>query len=237
MILWTAFIVGLFGSLHCIGMCGPIALVLPGFQSHMPKVISSRVLYNLGRTITYGFMGAVIGLAGEGISLAGAQRWVSIGSGVLLIVIVLIPMSVSSRISILKPAYHFNDYLKKKFGKLLKSNSVISVFYIGLLNGFLPCGLVYVALAGALATGSLVQGTLYMVFFGLGTAPLLFAFSVFGQFIGAGVRRKFNKIIPVFIILLGVIFILRGMNLGIPYISPKLGASSQMHQMEEPDCH
>jgi len=234
MILWTAFVVGLFGSIHCIGMCGPITLVLPGFQSNMSRIISSRVLYNLGRTITYGFMGAIIGLAGEGISLAGAQRWLSIGSGILLIVIVLIPMSISSRISILKPAYHFTDYLKKKFGRLLKSNSIISVFYIGLLNGFLPCGLVYVALAGALATGSLVQGTLYMVFFGLGTAPLLFAFSVFGQFIGAGVRRKFNKVVPVFIVVLGVIFILRGMNLGIPYISPKLGSS--MHQTEEAEC-
>ena len=236
MILWTAFIVGLFGSVHCIGMCGPITLALPGFQSNLSKIISSRILYNLGRTLTYALMGAIIGLAGEGISLAGAQRWVSIGSGILLIVIVLIPMSVSSRFQLLKPAYHFTDYLKKKFGALLKSNSVTSVFYIGILNGFLPCGLVYVALAGALATGSLVQGTLYMTFFGLGTIPLLFAFSVFGQFVGVNVRRKFNKIIPAFIVVLGIIFILRGMNLGIPYISPKLG-SSMMHTEEPTTCH
>jgi sulfite exporter TauE/SafE len=239
MILWTAFIVGLFGSMHCIGMCGPITLALPGFHNHIPKVVSSRLLYNIGRTITYAFMGALIGLAGEGISLAGAQRWVSIASGILLIVIVLIPSSLSSRFNILKPAYHFTDYLKKKFGPLLKSNSLSSVFVIGVLNGFLPCGLVYVALAGALATGSLVQGTLYMAFFGLGTIPLLFAFSVFGQFIGASVRRRFNKIVPVFIVVLGIIFILRGMNLGIPYISPKLGAGGMhSHQTEEQEvCH
>jgi len=238
MILWTAFIVGLFGSLHCIGMCGPITLALPGFQNHIPKVVSSRLLYNIGRTITYAFMGAIIGLAGEGISLAGAQRWVSIGSGIILILIVIIPSSLSSRLQILKPAYHFTDYLKQKFGPLLKSNSLSSVFVIGILNGFLPCGLVYVALAGALATGSLVQGTLYMAFFGIGTIPLMFAFSVFGQFIGVNVRRRFNKIIPVFIVVLGIIFILRGMNLGIPYISPKLGSSVHMHHLEEPaPCH
>ena len=231
MIFWTAFIVGLFGSLHCIGMCGPITLALPGFQNNLSKVLISRVLYNLGRTITYALMGAVIGLAGEGISLVGAQQWVSIGSGVLLIVIVLIPMSVSSRFQLLKPAYHFTDWLKKKFGRLLRSNSVNSVFIIGILNGFLPCGLVYVALAGALTTGSLVDGTLYMAFFGLGTTPLLFVFSVFGQFIGVNVRRKFTKLIPAFIVVLGIIFILRGMNLGIPYISPKLG--SPMHS-EQP---
>jgi sulfite exporter TauE/SafE len=239
MILWTAFIVGLFGSMHCIGMCGPITLALPGFQNNLPLVVYSRFLYNIGRTITYAFMGAVIGLAGEGISLAGAQRWVSIGTGILLIVIVLIPSGLSSRLQVLEPAYHFTDYLKKKFGPLLKSNSQSSVFLIGILNGFLPCGLVYVALAGALATGSLVQGTLYMTFFGLGTIPLMFAFSVFGQFLGVGVRRRFNKIIPVFIVALGVIFILRGMNLGIPYISPKLGAGGMhSHQTEEPEpCH
>jgi sulfite exporter TauE/SafE len=234
MILWTAFIVGFFGGLHCIGMCGPITLALPVFQNNLSKVLTSRLLYNLGRTITYAFMGAVIGLAGEGISLAGAQRWVSIGSGILLIVIVMIPMSVSSRFQLLKPAYHFTGYLKKKFGKLLKSNSISSVFLIGILNGFLPCGLVYVALAGALATGSLVQGTLYMTFFGLGTIPFLFAFSVFGQFVGAGVRRKFTRLIPAFIIVLGIIFILRGMNLGIPYISPKL--KSQI-ETQSPGMH
>jgi len=224
MILWTAFLVGLFGSLHCIGMCGPIILVLPGFQNNLSKVLSSRILYNLGRTITYALMGAIIGLAGEGISLTGAQRWVSIGSGILLIIVVLIPMRVSSRLQLLKPAYYFTDWLKRKFGSLLKSNSVRSVFIIGILNGFLPCGLVYVALAGALTTGSMIGGTLYMAFFGLGTIPLLFSFSLFGQFVGISVRRKFTKLIPVFIVVLGIIFILRGMNLGIPYISPKLGS-------------
>ncbi len=190
MILWTAFIVGLFGSLHCIGMCGPITLALPGFESNLPKVISSRVLYNLGRTITYGFMGAVIGLAGEGISLAGAQRWVSIGSGILLIVIVLIPMSVSSRFQLLKPAYHFTDYLKKKFGKLLKSKSVVSVFYIGLLNGFLPCGLVYVAMAGALATGSLSTGhIIYGVFWFGNSSFIVYFFSIWSVCGGWGKKK------------------------------------------------
>jgi sulfite exporter TauE/SafE len=235
MILWTGFIVGLFGSMHCIGMCGPITLALPGFQSNLQKVLSSRVLYNLGRTVTYSLMGAVIGLAGEGISLAGAQRWLSIGSGILLILIILTPVRVSSRFRLLKPAYHFTEYLKKKFGSLLKTDSVTSVFLIGILNGFLPCGLVYVALAGALAAGSLVNGTLYMTFFGLGTIPLMFAFSVFGQFVGVNVRRRFNKLIPVFIVVLGIMFILRGMNLGIPYISPKLGSS--MHSEQPAHSH
>lgn len=235
MILWTAFVVGIFGSLHCIGMCGPIAIALPGFNYNLSKILSSRVLYNLGRTITYALLGIIIGLAGEGISLTGAQRWLSIGTGIFLIIIVFIPQSVSSKIQLLKPAYHFTDYIKRKFSGLLRSKSVISVFYIGILNGFLPCGLVYVALAGALATGSLLESTLYMTFFGLGTIPLMFAFSVFGQFIGTNVRRKFSKVVPVFILALGILFILRGMNLGIPYISPQIELSNSADEI--PNCH
>ncbi len=234
MIFWTAFIVGLFGSLHCIGMCGPIALALPVFGNDFAKVISSRLLYNIGRTITYAFIGAIVGLAGQGMSFAGAQQWVSVLAGILLILIVFLPSKLSARITLLKPAYHFTSYTKRKFGSLLKERSVFNTFLIGLINGFLPCGLVYVALAGALATGSLINGMLYMTFFGLGTLPLMFAFSVAGQFIGANIRRKFNRLVPAFILALGVLFILRGLNLGIPFISPAL---DKKQPTEAPACH
>ncbi len=233
-ILWTAFLVGLLGSLHCIGMCGPITLALPVFRNAPVTLISSRILYNLGRTITYAIMGAVIGLLGQGISLVGAQRWLSIIAGILLISIVFIPSHISARFSILKPAHHFTAFLKEKFGNLLKKRTVHSTFLIGIINGFLPCGLVYVALAGALATGKVVGGTLYMAFFGLGTLPLMFIFSMAGQFISVGVRRKFTRLIPAFILVLGILFILRGMNLGIPFVSPHLEGKKQT---EITTCH
>jgi len=235
-IYWTAFIVGLFGSLHCIGMCGPIALALPYQGYNRINYVLSRLLYNVGRSITYGLMGLIVGLAGQGISIVGAQRWLSIGSGILLIIIVLLPISMSQRISILKPAYEFTAWLKKKFGVLFQKNTIGSTFLIGILNGFLPCGLVYVALAGALASGSWSSGMIYMVLFGVGTIPVMFAVSYFGKFIGTGVRRKFNRIIPVFIFILGVLFILRGMNLGIKFISPKLQTDHQT-EMAVPTCH
>lgn len=222
MILWTAFLVGLLGSLHCIGMCGPITLALPVYQGHMVKLISSRFLYNTGRTITYIFMGAVIGLAGKGLSLAGIQQWLSVLAGSVLILIVSLPASVSGHIRLLKPANHFTSYLRKKFGGLLLRKNLLSVLGIGLINGFLPCGLVYVALTGALATGNLTHSMLYMALFGLGTIPLMFIFSMAGQFVHINIRRKFTKIVPVFIFVLGLLFILRGLNLGIPYISPVL---------------
>jgi sulfite exporter TauE/SafE len=221
-ILWTSFLVGLVGSLHCIGMCGPITLALPVFRNAPITLISSRILYNLGRTVTYAFMGALIGLLGQGFSLVGAQQWLSIVAGILLILIVLIPSRISARLFILKPAYQFTTFLKRKFGKLFKKQTLHSTFLIGVINGFLPCGLVYVALAGALATGSVLDGLGYMTLFGLGTLPLMFIFSLAGQFISVSVRRKFTRLIPTFIVALGILFILRGMNLGIPYISPQL---------------
>jgi sulfite exporter TauE/SafE len=226
-IFWTAFLVGLFGSLHCIGMCGPIAIALPFKGQSRIEYLSSRILYNTGRIITYSFIGAIIGLAGQGLSLAGAQRWVSIGSGILLILIVILPAAITDKIPILKPAYQFTAFLKAKFGLLFSRASVGSTFMIGILNGFLPCGLVYVALAGALASGSLANGMIYMAVFGIGTFPVMFAVSYFGKFIGIGVRQKFNRIIPVLIIALGILFILRGMNLGIPIISPKIQSGNE----------
>ena len=225
-IFWTAFLVGLFGSLHCIGMCGPITLALPYQGFSQISYIFSRLLYNVGRALTYSLMGMVIGLAGQGISVAGAQRWLSIGSGALLIIIVLLPVSLTNRISVLKPAYQFTTFLKNKFSILFRKNTVSSTFLIGILNGFLPCGLVYVALAGALASGSWINGMIYMALFGLGTVPVMFTVSYFGKFIGTGIRHKFNRVIPVFIFILGVLFILRGMNLGIPYISPMIETGS-----------
>jgi len=234
MIVSTAFLVGLLGSLHCIGMCGPITLALPVFRNAPITLISSRLLYNLGRTITYTFMGGLIGLVGQGISLAGAQQWLSIFAGILLILIVFIPSRFSSRFSILKPAHHFTSFIKRQFGGLLQKGTVHATFLIGLINGFLPCGLVYVALAGAFANGTVIGGMLYMIFFGLGTTPMMFVFSLAGQFISVGVRRKFTRLIPTFIVVLGILFILRGLNLGIPYISPQLEGKKQA---ETTTCH
>lgn len=233
-ILWTAFLVGLLGSLHCIGMCGPITLALPVFRNAPFALILSRILYNLGRTLTYGLMGALIGLLGQGISMVGAQQWLSILAGILLILIVFVPSRISTRVSLLKPAHHFTAFVKAKFGNLFRKRTVYSTFLIGIINGFLPCGLVYVALTGALATGSVMGGILYMVFFGLGTLPLMFIFSLAGQFISVEIRRKFTRLVPAFIVVLGILFILRGMNLDIPFISPQLVGEKQA---EITTCH
>ncbi|NJN27245.1 MAG: sulfite exporter TauE/SafE family protein [Cyclobacteriaceae bacterium] len=220
--LWSAFLIGLFGSFHCIGMCGPIALALPVQGNHYFRLIVGRVLYNLGRAITYAFIGLFFGLVGQGLSLAGLQQWVSILAGILILLMVLMPAKMAQGIYLLKPAYGFTNFLKRKFGLLLRHQSVMSTFFIGLLNGFLPCGLVYIAVAGALASGSYTGGAAYMFVFGLGTLPIMLAVSLAGNFIGLNLRKRINKMIPAFMVVLAFLFILRGLNLGIPYVSPKL---------------
>lgn len=216
----AALTLGLLGSFHCVGMCGPIALALPlGRESWFTKIIGA-ILYNLGRTITYGLMGALFGLFGQGLVLAGFQDVISIALGTIMILSVFFPLLFSKTRSIESYIASFTGNLKESLRKLFARNSYPSLFFIGILNGLLPCGLVYMAIAGALATGNVISGTLFMLLFGLGTAPMMFGISVISSSVSVIVRNKIRKVIPVFIVLLGIIFILRGLNLGIKYISP-----------------
>ncbi len=229
--LITALLVGLAGSIHCIGMCGPIALALPGSNHTGFNLFAGRALYNLGRIITYALIGMVAGFIGKGLYLAGAQQWVSIITGVLLILSLLIPYSLSRHLQAAGFLLRFNNFLKNKLGEQLGKKGKSSLLLIGLLNGFLPCGLVYVALAGALNTGNTLNAAVYMALFGAGTFPVMFTVSIFGKLVSVTTRRKAARLIPVFIFFLGVLFILRGMNLGIKFISPDLKHKPVMEMM------
>jgi uncharacterized protein len=233
--IYAAFFVGLVGSLHCIGMCGPIAIALPVPNSGNLSFLTGRILYNLGRVVTYAFLGALLGLVGSKIALAGAQQVVSIVLGVIIIIAVLLPQKYKNYFAQHPVIQKLAHPLKSNIGVLFKKGTFSAMFLIGILNGFLPCGLVYVALAGAIASGDAISGAAVMVLFGLGTVPVMFAASVFGKFINIGIRTKIRKAIPVLAILLGVIFILRGMNLGIPMLSPKVSAQTEVSC--EMDCH
>jgi sulfite exporter TauE/SafE len=231
----AAFLVGLVGSLHCIGMCGPIAIALPVPDSSNLSFFTGRILYNLGRVVTYSFLGAILGLLGGRIALAGAQQIVSIILGVVIIIAVLLPQKYKNFFAQHPLIKKLAQPLKENIGVLFRKGTFSAMFLIGILNGFLPCGLVYVALAGAIASGDAISGAAVMILFGLGTVPAMFAATIFGKFINVGIRTKIRKAVPVLALLLGVIFILRGMNLGIPYISPKLSAQTEVSS--EMECH
>ncbi|MCW8960771.1 MAG: sulfite exporter TauE/SafE family protein, partial [Ignavibacteriaceae bacterium] len=219
----------------CIGMCGPIAIALPIPDSSNLSFFTGRILYNLGRVVTYSFLGAILGLLGGRIAVAGAQQVVSIILGVLVIVAVLLPQKYKNFFAQHPAIQKLAQPLKSNIGMLFKKGTFSAMFLIGILNGFLPCGLVYVALAGAIASGDAISGAAVMILFGLGTVPAMFAASVFGKFINIGIRTKIRKAVPVLAILLGVIFILRGMNLGIKYISPKISVQTEVSS--EMECH
>jgi sulfite exporter TauE/SafE len=228
----AAFMLGLVGSLHCAGMCGPIAIALPLNNQSWFARISGGLLYNFGRTLTYGLLGLIFGFAGMGLALGGAQQWVSIVLGALMILTVLIPRIGGAGRKVAGMADKLTGAIKKPFIRLFKLKTYRSLFFIGLLNGFLPCGLVYIALAGALVMSKYYEGAFYMVFFGLGTVPMLLAISIAGNIISQKLRHKLTKAIPFIIILLGILFILRGLNLGIPYISPKIVDNGEKATME-----
>ena len=231
----TSFFVGLLGSLHCVGMCGPIAIALPIPNANNISFVIGRLLYNLGRVATYSFLGAVFGLLGSRLVISGFQQSVSITLGIAILIAVLIPPKYKAKISQHTIIQKITLPLKSGISDLFKRGTFSAMFLIGLLNGLLPCGLVYVALAGAIASGNAISGTLVMILFGLGTIPMMFAATIFGKFINLNIRRKITKAIPVFAVILGVLFIVRGMGLGIPYLSPKI--SAQVVNESNLDCH
>lgn len=220
--VWTGFIIGLLGSIHCVGMCGPIALALPIGTESKIQLLLSRILYNLGRTVTYTLFGALFGLFGERLALVGLQQNLSIVLGSIILLYVLMPKKLKAKLAETKPYKMVTNMVKSSFAKLTKSGSSSSLFVFGIINGFLPCGFVYVAVAGAVSTGSILNGTIFMALFGLGTTPIMLATSMLGKFLNTNIKKRINKLIPIFAAILAIVFILRGLNLGIPYLSPKL---------------
>ncbi|MDP4173131.1 MAG: sulfite exporter TauE/SafE family protein [Bacteroidota bacterium] len=234
--LWSAFIIGLFGSLHCIGMCGPIVLALPYNNfSGKSQYLLGRLFYNSGRIASYMSIGFVLGLLGNGITMFVLQRSLSIILGVIILTWVMLSFFLKNKLTGLNVFNSYSAIIKTYFGKFMGKGTKASLLILGILNGCLPCGLVYIAFAGAISTANPVKSALFMAAFGLGTLPLMFLASISTHLISLDLRRKFNKLIPVFTLMLSLILILRGMNLGIPYISPKM-ENSKSHVLKTDCC-
>jgi sulfite exporter TauE/SafE len=235
-LLITAFIMGGIGSLHCVGMCGPIALALPVVSNNNFGRFLSTLLYNLGRMVTYAALGALLGLAGASFALAGFQKGLSVLLGLTIIVVLLWPKHAW----VLKSNHSvqlFFATVRNSLGKLLARRNYRSVFFIGLVNGLLPCGLVYIALAGAVATTSVVKSSLFMAAFGLGTLPLMWGISFFGSFINVQTRVRIRKAYPYLMAGMACLLIIRGMGLDIPFISPALHTNEAQLMPNGIECY
>ncbi len=218
--LFSAFILGLLGSFHCVGMCGPIAFMLPVDRTNPVKKVSQIAIYHFGRLLAYSVIGLVFGLIGKSLYIFGFQQQLSIIIGVLMILVVLIPQKTFNKYNFSRPIYKIISKVKSALGSAMKKKTLDTFLTIGFLNGFLPCGLVYMALFAAIAGGNALNGILYMAVFGLGTIPLMTTAIYFSHFLKGTARQKIQKAIPVFVVIIGALFILRGLGLGIPYLSP-----------------
>ncbi len=210
--LWTAFLLGFLSSFHCAGMCGPIALAL--VAKGKKAFFVHKLLYNLGRSTTYALLGLVVGSLGFSLSLVGVQRGFSVGAGVVILIVALL-YKKSDRLLYISFNSEAVNWLKIRLHGFLKKGGSYGFFATGLINGLLPCGMVYLALAAALGLQHIFLGALYMFCFGLGTLPLLFVMMYSGKLIPASVRHRFQRAIPYLGIVIGFIFIFKGLGLGI----------------------
>lgn len=223
----SAFILGILGSTHCIGMCGPIALSLPTINQTLGSRFWGSFLYNIGRVVTYSIIGLCIGLMGNYIALAGAQNAFSITMGAVILCFLLFPF-INHLIGSKNIFSSFYNHIRLLIIKVFSRKKYSSFFIIGLLNGLLPCGLVYIAMAGALTTDGLLKSMAFMGFFGLGTLPLMWAVAFFGNFATTKIRKVFKLTYPIIVFTMACMLILRGM--GINILHPNPNSSSSIHQ-------
>jgi len=221
----SALVLGLISSFHCVGMCGAIAFSIPTHHLSPVKKVLAILLYNLGRVTTYSALGLLFGLIGRQIFVAGFQQWFSIIAGAIILIVVI-------QSSVKQPKFQLPGYKKvavlvtKLVSHFIGKPSLANIYLLGLANGLLPCGLVYVALTGALAAGTISGATGFMATYGLGTLPAMFLLSYCRIMIGINSRNTMRKAVPYFVAFMGAVLILRGMGLGIPYLSPVFASST-----------
>ncbi len=224
--LLPALILGFAGSLHCVGMCGPLVLALPLAAADKLKILGQMLVYHSGRILTYMALGLLFGLLGKGMAVAGFQKTLSIIAGALMISMAFMTWRFESILLALPGFGKFTRNVQARIGALMRAYPGRATFSMGMLNGLLPCGMVYAALAGAISAAGLLEGGAFMAFFGLGTLPLLLAVSVLGRSFNVSVRKKIKYAQPILLCIAGLILLQRGLHLDISLFEsavPKAG--------------
>jgi uncharacterized protein len=224
----AAFILGFAGSLHCLGMCGPLVIALHGGSNKQNW--KTKFVYHLGRILVYVTLGAIVGVVGKTVSFFGFQQVLAITAGAVMLVLILWPGLF--RNAKLKTT-RLTQWIRSRITPTVKSHPFLTSFLLGTVNGLLPCGLVYVALSGALITGDPLKSALFMATFGLATSPALLAAPAILKWVSVRLKLKSIKALQVGLVLVSVLIVLRGSGLGIPYISPKMAPD----KVEVDCCH
>lgn len=226
MTILSPLLLGLAGSLHCVGMCGPLMLALPLDASGRWMVIRQMLVYHSGRILTYAILGVLFGLAGKGMAIAGFQKGLSVTAGIFMVLMAFLAWRFERIVTNLPGFGAFTRRVQMQIGHLLKKHPRGASFFVGQLNGLLPCGMVYVALAGAVSTTGGAEGGIFMALFGLGTLPLLLTVTVLGHSLSQPVRRKIKLLQPVLLTLAGLLLLQRGLHLDLSLFEsavPKAG--------------
>lgn len=219
-LVWpAAMILGAAGSAHCAGMCGPIALAVPSMGNSRRARLASTALLNAGRLMTYALLGALFGLFGKGLLLAGLQRTVSVTTGSLLLLAVIAPRPLA-RVRPDLPLLNVVGRLRGMLARALHRTAPEALLLTGVLNGLLPCGMVYTAAIGAASTTGPASGALFMVLFGAGTLPALVLLRSSRAMLSPAVRTRLRRSSPAIMTLMGVLLIARGLQLNVPFVSP-----------------
>lgn len=214
---YVAFTLGLFGSLHCVGMCGPLAIAFSNKESNTKfQNVLSALSYNMGRTVTYTLLGLIFGTLGSFLFVADLQKTISIILGILLIISFLFTIDIDHTISNHKLLFRYYAKVKSLISKMMQKSQEYHPFQLGMANGLLPCGLVYLALAGALATGTIIGGMGFMFLFGIGTLPMLFALTTGIGLFPLSVRTTFRKVLPYVTLAFGCFLVYRGVMVDMP---------------------
>jgi sulfite exporter TauE/SafE len=221
----SGFALGIVSSFHCVGMCGPIALSLPVYYLPAHKKLMGILFYHSGRILIYALLGLFFGFVGRQFYLAGLQQYFSIALG-CIILLILLQSTLGKNWIRLKLFDQFQEKLQQVIAIYIQKKQLYGMLILGMANGLLPCGMVYLAITGAMAAGSLLGGVIFMAFFGLGTFPAMFLLTYFGSFISLKVRNSMKKAIPFFVATMAILLILRGLNLNIPMVSPVMNNSA-----------
>ena len=230
MLIVAPLLLGLAGSLHCVGMCGPLMLALPLDAAGRREVLRQMLTYHSGRILTYAALGVLFGVAGQGIAIAGFQKGLSVAAGVFMVAMAFVAWRFERLVTRLPGFGAFTRRIQLRIGHLMKRQPGGASFYVGLLNGLLPCGMVYAALAGAISSTGGAEGGVFMILFGLGTLPLLLTVGVLGRSLSLPLRQKIRILQPVLLTAAGLLLLQRGLHLDLSVFEsavPKAGF----------DCH
>lgn len=216
--LGIAILMGFTGSLHCAGMCGPIVWVMPFQHLSGIKKFAGIFLYHFGRITTYALLALVL-FSFRSLFNPQVQQYISIALGAVLLIIGVLYFIPAAAVKVSMP---WADKVKNLLGKFVGRPGLTALLVSGFLNGLLPCGLVYMALSTSLAAKTPVAAMGLMYAFGLGTVPMMVSITLLRSRVNLSQMQLLKRSVPILMFAFGSIFILRGLNLGIPYLSPKI---------------